>query len=199
MKPGYYGEGSVDVFQERRALFTVVLSLKTRHLAIGGASTPLLTSYRILHSLTHVDIKALGSRDTVRVVEEKEVTKVIDGKEELQGSHRDCKQVSKFHRTRRWTPITVIWVSRKEDALRMCSARTLRPGTSLGLRSLIATGRSYSLTCNKLISVGIFTKAELPPTLLNMSSPMVKRSEFLTAYVHFALFWLLMSSFHLRR
>ena len=80
MQSRYYGEGSTDINQGR-ALFVVISKDKLVTPPFEDIDTSMFpTSYRILHSLTHGNIKALGLRilrDAIRVVEEKGVTKVI--------------------------------------------------------------------------------------------------------------------------
>ena len=79
-QPGHYGKGSVNIcsgegpIQVRR----YAISRQASHPAIRGIDTVAdIFSYS---APTHGDIKASGLRDTIRVVEEKEVTEVIDRK-----------------------------------------------------------------------------------------------------------------------
>ena len=87
IQPGYYGEGSVDVSSSipgegpiRRCAISKDKLVTQPFEGIDTVADIISYSAR-----THGNRKALGWRDTVRVIEEeKEVTKVVDGKEVTQ-------------------------------------------------------------------------------------------------------------------
>jgi long-chain acyl-CoA synthetase len=87
MQPGYYGEGSVDVSPslpgEGPVRRCAIAKDKLVTQPFEGIDTVAdIISYS---ARTHDNRKALGWRDTIRVIEEeKDVTKVIDGKEVTQ-------------------------------------------------------------------------------------------------------------------
>jgi len=84
-QPGYYGQGSVEVSSsagpgEGSVRRLAITKDKFVHQPLEGIDTVLdVVSFAVR---THGDKNALGWRDIVRVIEEdKEVTKIIDGKE----------------------------------------------------------------------------------------------------------------------
>lgn len=83
-KPGYYGEGSVDISSPlpgEGAIRRCALS-KDKLITQPFEGIDTIADIIAYSARTHGNRRALGWRDTIRIVEEeKEITKVIDGKE----------------------------------------------------------------------------------------------------------------------
>jgi len=84
MKPGYYGEGSVVVGEAQTGEGSIYRCWLAKDALITQPLEGIDTVFDVMlyAARTHSDRKALGWRDIVNIVEEeKEVKKVVDGKE----------------------------------------------------------------------------------------------------------------------
>ena len=123
-----------DSWGERASLLFPRSVKSISNLKVTLPSTPLLSSYRILHASGNIN--ALGSRDTI-VIDRKEVT------EKLWNYKYYLRFAEPLVRFLTLSSLILIWISRRTT----CSTRTLRSGASLlhspSLRSLFMLTSSY--------------------------------------------------------
>ncbi|KAF8800344.1 long-chain-fatty-acid-CoA-ligase [Phlegmacium glaucopus] len=197
-KPGYYGEGSVDISSSLQGEGPIRRCALSKDKLITQPFEGIDTVADIISysARTHGNRKALGWRDVIRVVEEeKVVTKVIDGKEVSE------KKLWKFFELSDYKYISYIELKEatsevaralidlgitKDDVfnvyaqtslnwqLMALSCATISTTIATAYDTLGEEGLTHSL--NEPNSVGIFTNAELLPTLLKVlpQTPSVK-------------------------
>ena len=215
-KPGYYGEGSVDISSSLQGESPIRRCAISKDKLVTQPFEGIDTVADIISysARTHGNRKALGWRDTLRVIEEeKEVTKVVDGKEVTQKklwkyfelsdykylSYIELKEaiseVSRglidlgitkddvfnvYAQTRYVTPWSVvtfidsIYHTSLNWQLLALSCAFISTPIATAYDTLGEEGLTHSL--NEPESVGIFTNAELLPTLLKVlpNTPSVK-------------------------
>ena len=197
-KPGYYGEGSVEVSSSLpgegpiRRCALAKDKLVTQPLE-GIDTVADIISYS---ARTHGNRKALGWRDIIRVVEEeKEVSKVIDGTEVTEKKLwkyfelSDYKYLSHIELKEALSEVSRAFIDMgitKDDVFNVyaqtsvnwqiiaLSCASISTAIATAYDTLGEEGLTHSL--QEPNSVGIFTNAELLPTLLTVlpQTPSVK-------------------------